>query len=49
VLFATRDRAGAIGSYTIDRAGDTTLANYPVFAIRDGNPVFTGRVVDGAR
>jgi branched-chain amino acid transport system substrate-binding protein len=46
-LFATRNRAGAIGDYSIDRNGDSTLARYPVLAISQGALVFTGAIVDG--
>lgn len=39
-LFDTADRRGAIGTYSIDDNGDTTLAQYGLFAIRNGALVF---------
>ncbi|MDQ6605881.1 MAG: branched-chain amino acid ABC transporter substrate-binding protein [Actinomycetota bacterium] len=39
-LFATRERSGAIGSYGIDRDGDTTLRRYGVYRIVDGRLSF---------
>jgi branched-chain amino acid transport system substrate-binding protein len=35
-IFATRDRHGAIGTYSIDRNGDTTLARYGVYKVIAG-------------
>ena len=39
-LFATRDRASVLGTYSIDRAGDTTLREYGVWRIVDGRLSF---------
>lgn len=38
--FATRDRDSVLGSYSIDRFGDTTLRNYGVYRIADGALLF---------
>jgi branched-chain amino acid transport system substrate-binding protein len=35
-LLATRDRESALGTYSIDENGDTTLTTYGVYAVRDG-------------
>ena len=34
--FATRDRASVLGTYSIDRFGDTTVTDYGVYRIADG-------------
>ncbi len=39
-LFSTRDRHSAIGTYSIDSDGDTTLDRYGVYRIVDGRLVF---------
>jgi len=39
-LFSTKRRHSVIGTYSIDRNGDTTLTQYGLFAIRDGAPIF---------
>ena len=39
-LRATKDRDGAIGTYSIDRDGDTTITQYGVYRIEDGKLVF---------
>jgi branched-chain amino acid transport system substrate-binding protein len=35
-IFATRNRHGALGTYSIDRQGDTTLHRYGVWRVVDG-------------
>jgi branched-chain amino acid transport system substrate-binding protein len=35
-IFATRDRAGAVGAYSIQHDGDTTLRRYGIYRIVDG-------------
>jgi branched-chain amino acid transport system substrate-binding protein len=32
-LFATRNRAGVLGTYSIDANGDTTLEDYGVYSV----------------
>ena len=44
-LFATRDRHSAVGTYTIDRDGDTTLRRYGAYRIVGGRLAFW-RVID---
>ena len=39
-LFATEDRASALGTYSIDEDGDTTLTDYGSYAIKGGQLVF---------
>lgn len=39
-LFATRNRHSVLGTYSIDRNGDTSLTDYGRFVIRDGKPKF---------
>ena len=35
--FATRDRESVLGTYSFDRFGDTTLTDYGVYRIADGD------------
>jgi len=39
-LFATRDRQSVLGTYSIDENGDTTLTDYGIYTIEDGELVF---------
>src|ERR687895_671677 len=39
-LFETQDRSSVLGTYSIDENGDTTLTDYGVYTIRDGELVF---------
>jgi branched-chain amino acid transport system substrate-binding protein len=39
-LFETQDRASVLGTYSIDENGDTTLTDYGVYGVRDGELVF---------
>ena len=39
-LFATKNRHSVLGTYSIDRNGDTSLTDYGRFIIRDGKPKF---------
>jgi branched-chain amino acid transport system substrate-binding protein len=43
-LFATRDRDSALGTYSIDGNGDTTLTDYGVYRIVNGHLVFDHRI-----
>lgn len=45
-LMATQDRESALGTYSIDVNGDTTLTDYGIYRIADGNLVFD-RVIKG--
>ncbi len=35
-LFATKDRASVLGTYSIDKNGDTTLTDYGAYGVKDG-------------
>ncbi len=39
-LFATKDRASVLGTYSIDASGDTTLTDCGVYGVKDGELVF---------
>jgi branched-chain amino acid transport system substrate-binding protein len=39
-LFATKDRDSPLGTYSIDKNGDTTLTDYGVYKIEGGQQVF---------
>jgi branched-chain amino acid transport system substrate-binding protein len=44
-LFATKDRDSALGTYSFDENGDTTLTDYGIYAVgSDGNPTFSKAV-----
>ncbi|MFZ0971248.1 MAG: branched-chain amino acid ABC transporter substrate-binding protein [Solirubrobacteraceae bacterium] len=47
-LFATKNYAGAIGTYGFDVNGDTTLKSYGLYNVgTDGNPVFAKTITVG--
>jgi branched-chain amino acid transport system substrate-binding protein len=39
-LFATKDRSSVLGKYSIDENGDTTLTDYGVYGIKNGQLAF---------
>ena len=39
-LFATKGRESVLGTYDIDENGDTTLTDYGIYTIKDGELVF---------
>jgi branched-chain amino acid transport system substrate-binding protein len=39
-LFETRDRQSVLGAYSIDENGDTTLTDYGIYRVRDGELEF---------
>ena len=39
-LFSTKDRQSVLGNYSIDANGDTTLTDYGVYGIKDGEMAF---------
>jgi branched-chain amino acid transport system substrate-binding protein len=47
-LFETRDRKSVLGTYSIDENGDTTLTDYGVYAIDDGQLAFDRTVTAAA-
>jgi branched-chain amino acid transport system substrate-binding protein len=47
-LFATKDYAGAIGTYSFDANGDTTLTSYGLYKVgSDGNPEYFKTITVG--
>jgi len=47
-LFATKDRQSALGTYSFDKNGDTTLTDYGIYKVgADGNPQFETAVKSG--
>ncbi|MBA2763739.1 MAG: branched-chain amino acid ABC transporter substrate-binding protein [Thermoleophilaceae bacterium] len=43
-LFTTEDRDSILGKYSIDEQGDTTLTDYGVFGIENGELVFDSKI-----
>jgi len=39
-LFATKDRASVLGTYSIDKNGDTTLTDYGIYSVKNGEMKF---------
>jgi branched-chain amino acid transport system substrate-binding protein len=39
-LFETKDRESVLGTYSIDENGDTTLTDYGLYTVEDGELVF---------
>jgi branched-chain amino acid transport system substrate-binding protein len=39
-LFATKDRQSVLGTYSIDENGDTTLTDYGIYSVKDGELTF---------
>lgn len=48
-LFETKDRESVLGTYSIDENGDTTLTDYGVYTIEDGELTFDKTVKAGDR
>jgi branched-chain amino acid transport system substrate-binding protein len=47
-LFKTKDRQSALGTYSFDKNGDTTLTDYGVYKVgSDGNPTFEKAIKSG--
>ena len=44
-LFAIKDRKSVLGTYSIDENGDTTLTDYGLYAIKDGQPAYIKKIV----
>jgi branched-chain amino acid transport system substrate-binding protein len=47
-LFSTKDRQSVLGTYSIDQNGDTTLTDYGVYSIKDGNLTFDQTIKAGS-
>jgi branched-chain amino acid transport system substrate-binding protein len=43
-LFETKDRESVLGTYSIDENGDTTLSDYGVYTVKDGELVFDSTI-----
>jgi len=44
-LFNTKDRSSVLGTYSIDKNGDTTLTDYGLYKVgSDGNPVYSSTI-----
>jgi branched-chain amino acid transport system substrate-binding protein len=43
-LFETQDRTSVLGTYSIDENGDTTLTDYGVYGVEDGELVFDSTI-----
>src|SRR4051812_14018997 len=39
-VFSTKDRQSVLGTYSIDKNGDTTLTDYGIYTVKDGELVF---------
>ena len=46
-LFQTKDRASVLGTYSIDENGDTTLTDYGIYTVKDGELTFDQTVKAG--
>jgi branched-chain amino acid transport system substrate-binding protein len=44
-LFATKNRKSVLGTYSIDKNGDTTLTDYGLYTIKNGLPVYEKKIV----
>lgn len=43
-LFETKDRKSVLGTYSIDKNGDTTLTDYGLYTIKDGLPTYSKKI-----
>jgi branched-chain amino acid transport system substrate-binding protein len=43
-LFKQKDRQSVLGTYSIDKNGDTTLTDYGLYTIKDGKQVYTKKI-----
>jgi branched-chain amino acid transport system substrate-binding protein len=48
-LFATKDRQSVLGTYSIDENGDTTLTDYGVYGVKDGELTFDQTIKAAAK
>ena len=47
-IFATKGRKSVIGTYDIDKNGDTTLTDYGLYVIKKGLPTFDSKIAASA-
>jgi branched-chain amino acid transport system substrate-binding protein len=43
-LFSTKDRKSVLGTYSIDKNGDTSLTDYGLYTIKDGLPTYSKKI-----
>jgi branched-chain amino acid transport system substrate-binding protein len=43
-LLATKDRESVLGTYSIDANGDTTLTDYGLYVIKNGQPTYSKKI-----
>ena len=46
LLNETKNRQSVLGEYSIDKNGDTSLTDYGLYVIKDGEPTFS-KVIKG--
>jgi branched-chain amino acid transport system substrate-binding protein len=44
-LFETKDKSSVLGSYSIDANGDTSLTDYGLYTIVDGELTYSKKIV----
>ncbi|HVE67200.1 MAG TPA: branched-chain amino acid ABC transporter substrate-binding protein [Solirubrobacteraceae bacterium] len=44
-MLGTKDRQSVLGTYSIDENGDTTLTDYGLYVIKDGQPTYSKKIV----
>jgi branched-chain amino acid transport system substrate-binding protein len=44
-LFQEKDRKSVLGTYSIDENGDTTLTDYGLYVVKDGQPSYAKKIV----
>jgi branched-chain amino acid transport system substrate-binding protein len=49
VLFQTRNRSSVLGTYSIDENGDTTLTDYGLYTIENGQPTYQKKITSDPR
>jgi branched-chain amino acid transport system substrate-binding protein len=47
-LFATKNRKSVLGTYSIDKNGDTSLTDYGLYEIKDGLPSYVKKIAAAA-
>jgi branched-chain amino acid transport system substrate-binding protein len=45
LLFAEKNRSSVLGTYSIDKNGDTTLTDYGLYGVKGGQPVYLKKIV----
>jgi branched-chain amino acid transport system substrate-binding protein len=47
-LFATKNRKSVLGTYSIDANGDTSLTDYGLYVVKNGDPTYSKKIVAAA-